>query len=97
MRKVGRLTEENQKLSKAAAAAEARAVKAEKMYNDLKLSADKDVEIAVLKTKMQGGLLMLQRADVRSGSEGTATPGPGEGSGSRGLPTPSALEQFFSA
>ena len=88
-------------MARAKATAEANAVKFEGLYNALKASAGKDVEIAILKAKMQGGLLMLQRAEAAAGAgtsagggAGGATPGPGGASSE--LPTPTALQQFFS-
>ena len=67
----------------------------------LRASAAKDIENAVLRTKLQGGLLMLQRAEASSVGTGAAapggdvTPGVGVAGGSGPRPTPSALEQFF--
>ena len=100
-KKVETLTREKTDAVARAVAAEAKAKKYEDDYNALKVSKDKDVEIAVLKAKMQGGYLMLRRAEAMSGgpaaatgAAGAETPGAGPSMGP-GAPTPTALEQFF--
>ena len=99
-KKVEALTRENCCAVARVVAAEAKAKKYEDDFNALKVSKDKDVEIAVLKAKMQGGLLMLQRAEAMTsgrdalGAAEAATPGAGPSVGPA-VPTPTALEQFF--